>query len=221
MRAGRFFRYVWRINGVLVLAALSVALIAVVASYLSDLTRRNVRQGADAQAVTDDRSEAPLRLEPPRTVAGTRILRAELVRSVSTSKFGSSGETSETHNILFIEPVSGTSRWLLKTHDEIVSHTEDIRPATDAREERTPLASIALVKRSADEAAPGELLVFDPTGAEIVSVGDGIRRIQAAFASGSEFLVVFERDAKYHVARFDAASRRKLGEAQIRVPALR
>ncbi len=227
MRASRFFRYVWRINGVVILLFVGTLAIVVSASFLSDLARNLTRQKTPtaAQPVAQEGSEAPLKLGAPRAVAGTRILRAELVRTRPQSSYGSGSEHSETHNILFIDPLTGASSWLLKSHKNVVAYTEDISPfADDSRGERPPLATLALVKpASADEElGTGELFLFDAAGAQVASIGNKVRRVHATLAvSPAEFVVVFERDGKYHLARFDSATRRKLGEAEIKVPAIR
>jgi len=216
---------VWRINAVAILLILAAALIGIGWGVVSDVARNLTRQKAPAaQPVAQEDSAAPLKLGPPRTVAGTRILRAELLRTRPESSYGSSSDPSETHNILFIDPATGASSWLLKSHKNIVAYTEDILAGEDSKQERPLVASIALVKPSAgnDDVGVGELFVFDASGAQVTSIGDKVRLVHAALAvSSSEFVVVFERGGKYHLARFDSATRRKISEAEIKAPAIR
>jgi len=224
MRTGRFFRYVWRINAVAILLIVAAALVGISWAVVSDIARHLSRQKTPAaQPIAQEDSEAPLKLGPPRTVAGTKILRAELTRTRPESSYGSSGD-SETHNILFVDPATGASSWLLKSHKNIVVHSEDIHAAGGSKEEPPLLASIVLVKPPAgnDEDGIGELFLFDASGAQVSSIGDKVRSVHAAWAvSASEFIVVFERGGKYHLARFDSTTRRKLSEAEIKVPAIR
>jgi len=225
MRATRFFRYVWRVNGIAVLLILAAVIITVSVSFVSDQIRKTgPDNGPIAQPVAAE-GAPKLQLRPPRPVTGTRMLRAELVRTRPQSSYGSGSESSETHNILFIDPVTGASRWLLKTHKNVVAYTDDISAfADDRRGERPLLATVALVKTAAegdDDVATGELLMFDPSGAQVVPIASKVRRVYATLAvSSAEFVVVFERDGKYHVARFDSATRRKVGEAEVSIPAL-
>jgi hypothetical protein len=225
MRTGRFFRYVWRINAVAILLILAAAIVAMGLSFVSDIARQAGRHRTPAaQPIAQEDSETPLKLGPPRTVAGTKTLRLELTKTRPASKgYGSSSDSSETRNILFVDPATGASTWLLKSHKSIVAYTEDIHADDDSKQNRL-LASIALVKPEVDndDSATGELLVFDASGGQIASVGGKVRSVHAAVAvNRAEFIVVFERGGKYHIARFDSATRRKTGETEIKVPAIR
>jgi hypothetical protein len=226
MRASRFFRYVWRVNALLVLALAAAVLAMISSSFVSNLFRKHDRRDTPAvQAVVEDASDAPLKLGPPRAIAGTRILRADLVRTrPGKSSYGSGSHRSETHNVLFIDPMSSESHWLLNTHRNLIAYTEDISPfAPDAKGERPPLATLVLVKQPAEsEAETGELLLFDRSGTQVAAIGDKVRRVHATLAvSAAEFVVVFERGGKYHIARFEAPTRRRIGESEIKLPALR
>jgi hypothetical protein len=224
MRTGRFFRYVWRINAVALLFIVAAAIVTISWSFVSDIARQSSRPRTPAaQPIAQEDSETPLKLGPPRLIAGTRIFRLDLTRTRPASGYGSSSGSSETHNILFVDPATGVSSWLLKSHKGIVAYTEDIHADDDSKQIRL-LASIALVKPEADndDSGTGELFVFDASGGQISSVGDKVRSVHAAVAvSPAEFIVVFERGGKYHIARFDAATRGKIGETEIKVPAVR
>jgi hypothetical protein len=165
-------------------------------------------------------TDGTLRLGEPDTVTGTQILTVRLLGggARSSSSFSGSSFHEEVHNVLFIDPASGASHWLLPTHRRIMEETEAIRAANDSRRERTPLASVTLVKDSADAAA-GDLIVFDPVGSKVVSIATGVRHIDSATAFGeSEMMVMFERGGKYVLTHLDAASLTKQREIELRVP---
>jgi hypothetical protein len=223
----KLFRYVWRVNALLILVAAAGVSFAVVTLLWSEFggsaARSRVFEAAPQLGSAD--SGERLFLAQVAVVEGTTILRGELVAQRSGSGFSSgSGGYSETRNILFVDNQSHPARWLLPDDDHVITTHPDV--TTRAQDGRTahPLASLALVKPAhADlEAADGTLLLFDPTGRNIQTIADGVRELHSAVLDAEgRITLLFERRRKYVLASFDAASLEKKEEHEVTVPALK
>jgi hypothetical protein len=223
MRATRTFRWIWRVNAVFILLVALAALYGIGSYFVSEWVNRN-RRSAEVQAapvVMQADASASLRLGPPSMIAGTGFMRADLLRTVGEGKVGSfsSSDSTETRNVLFIDAASGVSRWLLPSHLRVIEQPEEIETPYVAGQDREHLATAVLVRDSGADA--GDLVVFNPVGTKVVTVAGGVRRIHSATATGpSQFVVVFERESKYVLARFDATSFTRVSETELQVPQL-
>jgi hypothetical protein len=115
-KSQRFFRYLWRINAVLILLAAGAVTFGVVALLVGELGAR-VARNREAEAgipVVAADSNAHLSLGRVSVVAGSDVMRADLSLNRGGSSFSSGGNT-ETRNILFIDPGQKVARWLLPT----------------------------------------------------------------------------------------------------------
>jgi hypothetical protein len=220
MKTTRLFRWIWRFNAIAILLVALAAVFGIGAVVVGEIAQNRRRSAEAAAAPVVKQADAELRLGVPRMIPGTDVLRADLQAVDERAPSLSSYDSTVTHNILFIETNSGRSRWLLPSHRRIVEETNMISAPDDPGESRAPLASAALIK-DAEDSETGDLLLFDPTGARIMNVSAGVRRIHSATAtSPSLVLLVFERGGKYVLARFDAPSLRKVQETELQVPRL-
>ena len=217
MRAQRFFRYVWRINAVLILAAVLLALIGIGATLSSPLFRglgRHEEKVSQVPVVAAEKEEEKLTLQAPQQVNGTHIMRADLVAERAGRGLGSYKDSAEIRNVLFIELATGATRWLLPDHQNRVTGLTDIYAAGDYGQ-KAPIATVALIEPA------GGLLLFAPEGAPVSVVSNGVHTINTATAvSDKEFVIVFERSGGYVLARFDASTRQKIAEQPLNVPKL-
>ena len=131
----------------------------------------------------------------------------------------SSGGSSETRNILFIEPDQKEAHWLLPDNDHIVSDSSDINEGTDRGSKRL-IATAVLVKSTtgSPETAGGRLLLFDASGRKIVEVASAVRELHLTSLTGGELIMLFERNRRLVVAAFDPGSLTKRREQEIAVP---
>jgi len=149
------------------------------------------------------------------------VMRAELQRFPGEAKF-SSGYSSETRNILFIEPGQKAAHWLLNDNDHILVDSSDITDEKEPNERRVVVTAV-LVKSATEspESAAGKLLLFDPPGKKIIELADHVRTIQVASIKGGELSVLYERDKRLFLDVFDPQSMGKLREQEIEVPQLK
>ncbi len=224
MRKSRiFFRYVWRINALLILLAAAAITLGVggllVQEFGFKAARNREAEAGIAVAGTD--AKLDLVLSRASVVEGTQVMRAELQRFPGEAKF-SSGYSSETRNILFIEPGQKAAHWLLNDNDHILVDSSDITDEKEPNERRVVVTAV-LVKSATEspESAAGKLLLFDPPGKKIIELADHVRTIQVASIKGGELSVLYERDKRLFLDVFDPQSMGKLREQEIEVPQLK
>ncbi len=236
MRSQTFFRYLWRIDAVLILLAAGAITFGVVALLVGEFgarAARNREAEAGIPVVAAD-SSAPLSLGRASAVAGTDVMRADLSLNRGGAGFSSGGYT-ETRNILFIEPGQKVARWLLPDNDHVrtrplnirkqesvgpkIGDSSDITDDTDHNAKRM-IATAVLVKATtgSPETAVGRLLLFDPPGRKIVEVASNVREIHLASLAGGELTILYERDRRLVLAAFDPRSLEKRREQEIDVP---
>jgi hypothetical protein len=223
MKSQKFFRYLWRINAVLILVAAGAVTFGVGALLVEEFGARAARS-REAEAgipVVAAGPNARLSLGRASVVAGTDVLRADLSLNRGGEGFSSGGYT-ETRNILFIEPGQKAARWLLPDNDYVIGQSSDVTDETD-RNARRMIASAVLVKPTAGspETAAGRLLLFDPPGRKVVEVASNVREIHLASLSGGELIILYERDRRLVLATFDPGSLAKHREQEIDVPQLK
>jgi hypothetical protein len=226
-KAQRLFRYVWRVNAVLILVAAAGVSFAVVTLMWSEFggsaARSRVFDAAPPLGGSD--SGERLFLGQVALIRGTSVLRGELVSHRSGAGISSgSGGYSETRNILFVDNESGVARWLLPDDDHIITEHPDVMTEVDDRSGGRPVATLALIKPAhADlEVIEGTLLLFDPAGVRVQTVAEGVRALHSAtLNAGGRIALLFERRRKYVLASFDGTSFEKKEEHELTVPALK
>jgi hypothetical protein len=219
-KSQRIFRYLWRINAVLILLAAGAITFGVVALLVGEFGAR-VARNREAEAgipVVAADSNAHLSLGRVSVVAGSDVMRADLSLNRGGAGFSSGGYT-ETRNILFIDPGQKAARWLLPDNDHVISDSSDITDDTDHKAKRM-IATAVLVKSTASspETAVGRLLLFDPPGKKVVEVANNVREMHLASLSGGELSILYERDRRLVLAAFDPESLAKRREQEIDVP---
>jgi hypothetical protein len=188
MKANRFFRTVWRVNGVLILAvfvvgaaAAAVGLIAALASNLGD---------DDQPTPTLVQGEEHLAFGPVEQVDGTSNVILPLTARHASKAF-SSGGGAITRNLLFYDGSSHTPRWLRPDHRGAVVAHELLR------ESRPPLGRGVVTEEDVEGPVRWiryELADLDTDGDGDVTDDDAVR--VAVSGPGGEDLAVVVGDAE-------------------------
>jgi hypothetical protein len=223
-RSQRVFRYLWRVNAVLILIAAGAVTFGVGALLVSEFGSRSAmkREAEAGLPVAGPQADPRLTLAPAIVLSGTHVMRAQLMLYRGGGGF-SSGGYSEIRNILFLEPGDKAARWLLQDNQHVISENPDIVADEEDPRAKRLVATAALVKPASDqvEVAKGRLLLFDPAGKRTVDVADGVRKLHVASVVNGEVSLLYERDRRLVLARYDAATLTKRGEEQIDVPQLK
>ena len=223
-KSQKVFRYLWRVNAILILVASGSIVFGVAVLLVGDFGERTARSreaeaGIPVAAAAD--SKARLSLGRASLVEGTNVMRADLSLDRAGQGF-SSGGYSETRNILFLEPDKKEGRWLLPDNDHVVTQNSDISDGSERSAKRV-IATAVLVKSptGSPETAGGRLLLFDASCQNIVEVANDVRKIHLTSLSAGQLTLLFERDRHLVVATFDPASLAKRAEQEIKVPQLK
>src|SRR6516225_3656097 len=209
----KFFRYIWRINAVLILLGAGVTTFGLGGILVEEFGIKAARN-REAEAgipVAGPNEKSQLVLSRASIVQGTQVMRAELQRG-REAKF-SSGYSSETRNILFIDPGEKTAHWLLQDNDHVIVDSSDISDQK-APDEKRVIVTAVLVKSATDspENALGKLLLFDPAGKRIIEVADHVRTIQVATITRGELSLLYERDKHLVLDVYEPQSIAKIRE---------
>jgi hypothetical protein len=217
-KSQKIFRYVWRINGVLILIAVGAGTIGMV-GFLVDEFGGRLNRGREAKMgiqVADTNTQ--LSLEHATVIPGSRFMRANLTQPRGSEGF-SSGGYSEIRNILFIVPGEKDARWLVPDDAHVITASSDVYDEKD-QSARRMIATAVLLKESRDAhgTTKGKLLLFDLTGKNIIEVASNVREMHVAALSDGELVLLYEREKRLLLAKFDPGSLARRGEQEINVP---
>jgi hypothetical protein len=222
MTPQKFFRYLWRIDAILILLAAGAVTFGICALLISELGGRTaIKRNAEAGVPVAAEPRTDLFLGHAQAVTGTPVLRADLTVSREGAGF-SSGGYSETRNILFIDPAQRAAYWLLPDNDHVIGERSDVKDEKDPTRERI-VATAVLVKPRTDqlESATGRLLLFDAGGKNVVEVANDVRDLHVAVFNGGDLTLLYERGKHLVSAAFDPLSLAKKREQEIDVPQLK
>lgn len=223
MKAQRFFRYVWRIDAILILLVAFVAVFGLGSLVVEEFgirtaARRNAQAGI--QVTPEHRSD--LILGHAESVPGSPVLRADLSLTGGGEGKFSSGGYNETRNILFIDPDQKNARWLLPDNNSVIEQRSDVEDVSHEPNKRL-IATAAIIEPHDQQSEPatGRLILFDATGRTLVEVASDVRDLELATLSGNEIVLLYERNRHLVRATFDSSSLIKRREQVIEVPELK
>jgi hypothetical protein len=223
-RSQRFFRVLWRANAILILVAAGAVTFGVGAFLVAEFGSRSAlkREAEAGLVVAGPQADPRLSLAPAIVLSGTHIMRAQLVLYKSGGGFSSSGY-GETRNLLFLEPGDKAARWLLPDNQHAITDNPDMVADEDDSKAKRIVATAALVKPTTGQldVAKGKLLLFDPAAKHVIEVADAVRKIHVASVVNGEISLLYERDRRLVMARFDGATLARRGEEEIDVPQLK
>lgn len=216
----RLFRYIWRIDAILILIAGALITIGATALIIPEI-RRSAPQKDSLVTNTgpDDASSLQLQLGHAEVVPGTAVLRAEL-QTEKEGKGFSSGGYSETRNILFIDPDKKEGRWLLPDNEHVIEDSTEVLEKSSGSASQI-VATAAVVRAAGDSSKPGRILLFDATGKKVVEVAKDATDLRLATLTGDYVLVLFERNHRLVRANFDPVSLAPKDQQEINIPKLK
>jgi len=221
MKVQKLFRYLWRINAILILMAAGAITFGVGVLIFQEFGwRANARRNAETGVQVAVEPKVDLILGHAEPIPGSVILRAELTVSRGSVKFNSGGY-SETRNILFIDPTQKAAHWLVPDNDHVIAEHSDINETDSQRGKLIATAMLVKPRSDQEELVAGRLLLVDPTGTNIVEVSSDVRDLQVATHRGDELTLLYERNRHLISVVFDSASLVKKKEQEIDVPQLK
>jgi hypothetical protein len=222
MKIQKFFRYLWRIDAILILLATGTITVAVGALLLQEFAGRVAnRRNAEAGVPVGAGPRLDLTLGHAEAVSGSTTLRADLFASKEGGGL-SSGSYSETRNILFIYPGQTAAHWLLGDNDHVITKRFDVKDDKDPMRERV-IATAILVKPQTEqsETATGKLLLLDAAGKNTVEIAKDVRDVHVATLSAGALTLLYERNRRLVFATYEPVSLANKGEQEVEVPQLK
>jgi hypothetical protein len=223
-KSQKFFRYVWRLNAVLILVAAAAVSFGVGTLFWLQFGESAAQNRAfEASPPLGADSDERRLLDQVELVEGTSVLRGKLL-SDRSALGSSSGSYNEVRNLLFVDDQSPTARWLLPDDDHVITKHSDVMTRAEGEKRARPVATFTLVKPAGADlrATEGLLLLFDPAGRNVQTVADGVRELHTAeLEAEGRITVLFERRRKYVLASFDGRSLERNQEREITIPTLK
>ena len=199
MTSRRFFGWVWRVNGLMILAAsvLAVVLIGIfIATQLRDWFR--TRQATDVVNLVEEQVQGTRsHLGRFEQIAGTGVLRASLNIEQAYELGTISKESTSVQNFLYFELRTQQSYWLLPGYRGLVleNHLYPDRAYDDVS---TPVLAALFELIDADSNGDGKLsysdrltlAISDPVGKQLLRVVKDVERFNGAYLLDAQTLVV-------------------------------
>jgi hypothetical protein len=217
MNATRFFRYIWRINAVLILftAILVTCMLAIFLVQLLDSGGNRSRQAVDVANTPEFESE-PASLGTLHEVDGTTFLRAPLTfgKRYGGKALSGSMKPYSTRNYLFLDSETLAVRWLFPADTQLIVDSDELRESialeggSTKPARRTNAFSYQVVDTDSDgdgRLTPEDLLTLGysrPDGSEYTVAIEGISRVMGSTtnALGSKHVVLYEADGRWRSA---------------------
>jgi len=218
MTSSRFFRTVWRVNGLLVLLTFVLAAGGALAGILTSISWGARNSGAEPVAARTEQGE-PLSLGDVEEVGGTPFVILPFSTRNEASKFSSGAEPSVTRNLLFFEASTGATRWLRPDRRAAVAERAFIHaPGRPGHDEVGPVRFVRYEIAEADTDGDGQVTdedarsvaVSGPGGEELTTVLSELDAILGyrELEDGTALLVFFRRGTEHFAARVDLPARK-------------
>ena len=216
MKASRFFRYLWRLNGILILLAALFGVI-ILGYFLFEIIgfeSNPNRQAVEVTAEPEEEAEPPA-LGSLSPIDGSPYLRAPLTFGDRHCyrKFGGSGGAYSTRNYLFFNTETAESRWLFSDDTRLILGSNELRKEIKTEEpgssKRVTVAfSYMIVGRDTDGDNQltgddaGTLAYSRPDGSGYTPVIEGIDKIlgKQTIDNAAREVVVYEAENRWLTA---------------------
>lgn len=206
-RRDAFFAWVWRLNGLLLLALAGAGIVAGLALVINlaifssrDRPNEQLTNIAGADLAAQD-----LRLGGFRSIAGTQLLYAPLASPSEYVGSSSSGGLGAAHNLLFFDTTTKKAHWLLPGNDKtIVSYYFLLDPPgtrygfDDGEAEKREQKAIAILLELRDaedgtkSGAPSRAIaVASPQGHDIVTIAEETEGMLGYHQQAADSIFVF------------------------------
>ncbi|GAB3029299.1 MULTISPECIES: hypothetical protein [Oleiagrimonas] len=225
------FRWVWRINGVLLLALLVFALI--VFSLIPSGFHPGRNEVAQEGSITPHTASHPhvpaLHLGLMRDLSGTPMLYAPLKAADPDSTVSFSGSVStQVHNVLFFDMSTKQEHWLFKNNRQVISRPEVLEhnmpaPSANMKPAKKAVGLIFGVRRQTGDptsAALWDIELASVDGRRVTTLASDVDAMMGFhFADGTRALLVFYTShGAAHVLNVDLETHKVLSTRKLATP---
>ncbi|HET6552869.1 MAG TPA: hypothetical protein VFG49_04955 [Dyella sp.] len=200
-RTERFFRWVWRVNGLLLLAALAGAAIGLLTLVLNEShgTPRKSTATADAPA-------GALHLGVFEPVEGTTLFTASLLDGYqSYSGSGSGGDEPASRNTLIYDAADGSKHWLLPDHTATLCNIDQL-----SKSDSSSAPPLAWTWTARDSQGRYHISMADQAGRQAQVLLDADDCYDHAYAQDGHAVIFFSQQGRPVVSVVDIATRQVL-----------
>lgn len=214
-----FFRWVWRINGLILLLLLLLGAISLAGTLVSFKHHRQAPDGMATLGRPDqpDRHQAPLKLGRFQALPGTSVLYAQLGNEgVSVGSLSSGFTPPDMRNLLFFDTLSRQARWLFDDNAQSIAAmsviSEPAPPQTQGAKPDCKALGVLLLTRPAqadnrDEASWGVRLA-SVDGRQVKTLAARVDTLlDHQLADDHTLLVFYAKQGTAHVLDVDPATR--------------
>ncbi|MBA4502417.1 hypothetical protein [Marinobacterium marinum] len=227
MEENRFFKLVWRFNGLVIMIAGLLAvmtLLFVAYQVFNELTKEravhnivNVDEGADAEDI--------LRLGYFEQPNSDKVLMIPVQVDQSYDQDYFSKSATSTRNYLFVNTESGEKKWLFKHANYLIASARKVRLSDDAADESAVAIVYQVVKEDSDQ--DGRLSASDlsviaitaPDGSDYQEVVEGVEFMTDHALMGTQDLFLIYRKAGVLYSLLFDLEQREIRESQ-KLPAM-
>jgi hypothetical protein len=214
-----FFRWVWRINGLLLLALVLYGAINIIGIFVSarDHERAPVGTATIGRLDQPDRHQAVLRLGSFEKLSGTSVLYAQLgSEGASTGVLSSSFTPTDIHNLLFFDSMSRQAHWLFDGNTQTITALSVISMAAaaqaqDAKPDCQAMGLLFLshpVQADNQGNAPWDIGFASVDGRQFKTLATGVDTLLGhRLTDGHTLLVFYAKQGTAHVLDIDPATR--------------
>jgi hypothetical protein len=234
MDENRFFKFVWRFNGIIIMVVLVLALGAVCFNMGKELF------SARSPQVIKNVAEDPLgqekwRLGYPQQIEGTNYIYIPLVSELEYAKphetsfskglhsYGGSGDiySSPTKNILFVNTVSNQMKWLFPTNNQLITEVRLLSKSQDYGKRKIEAIMYELVQKdtngdkklTADDAS---LIAFSmPDGSRYAEVISGADRVIDVLLVEKSVFIMFQTQGVGYSATLRLSDMSAIGRSEL------
>jgi hypothetical protein len=231
MKPTKFFRYLWRLNGlfIFVAALLAIVVLGTLAFEVLDFGGRN-------EQVIEVKNSQESKVQKPEmgefsSIDGTPFLWAQLTfgNQYGGGSFSSSGRSYSVQNHLFLNSITLERRWLFPSNKQLLLKSELIQRTVDKKTGEKTTVAIFYEIISKDTNGDGKLTSDDksafgltkPNGTDwkpvIVDV-DRLLNIEGILNAES-LVVIYEKDKKTFASKVNTRIFEVIQTSQIAMPA--
>jgi len=200
----RFFVWIWRVNGVLVLGLVVVIAVAVVVLNSALFWRPERPPQQLANVAGADLGAKNLRLGHFRPIAGTQLLYAALETPVKYMGSGSIGTAGSARNLLFFDIGTKKAHWLLPDNNQTIESFTFLMDPPAIRsmysdgeaQTKNQVAIAILLELQRDDASAAtvgsrRLAIAPPDGHTIAPLADSTEALLGLHQPGRNSVLVF------------------------------
>jgi hypothetical protein len=206
-RVDRIFRWIWRIDAVLILfvAAAAMALVVMLLLEVAGFSRSEPPGPQLAEvAGTDLRAREDLRLRDFHPVAGTSFLYAQLASPSDSIRSGSSGGWGSARNLLFFDTTTRNAHWLFPDNEQILASFSFLRDPPGNRyglddglpagEKQVTTAILLEIQNDPEAGANGSIrsiTMASPDGRELTPIASSTQGLMGYHHARKDAVFVF------------------------------